>query len=38
MNLSGDDYTQTFGDLYTRYQGYLRVKGGDNRPLPTYWR
>jgi hypothetical protein len=34
MTLSGDDYSAAFSDLYRKYQGYLRLADGDNRPTP----
>ena len=35
MDLTGDDYSVTFADLYKKYDGLLRPVQGDNRPLPT---
>jgi hypothetical protein len=34
MDLTGDDYSLAFADLYKRYDGLLRPAQGDNRPLP----
>jgi hypothetical protein len=34
MSLSGDDYSAAFSDLYRKYQGYLRLADGNNRPTP----
>lgn len=34
MNLTGDEYSQAFADLYKEYDGLLRPAQGDNRPLP----
>jgi hypothetical protein len=32
---TGDDFATTFADRYASYGGVLRVRGGDNRPLPV---
>jgi hypothetical protein len=32
---NGDDFATTFADHYASYSGLLRVRGGDNRPLPV---
>jgi hypothetical protein len=34
MNLTGNDYSVAFADLYNKYDGLLRPAQGDNRPLP----
>ena len=34
MDLTGDDYSVAFADLYKKYDGLLRPVQGDNRPLP----
>jgi len=30
-----DIYTRTFRDKLINIRNYIRIKGGDNRPLPT---
>jgi uncharacterized protein len=32
---TGDDFAVTFADRYQSYWGLMRVRGGDNRPLPV---
>jgi hypothetical protein len=32
---TGDDFASAFADRYASYGGVLRVRGGDNRPLPV---
>lgn len=32
---NGDDFSSTFADRYASFGGPLRVRGGDNRPLPV---
>ncbi len=32
---NGDEFATTFADRYASYGGLLRVRGGDNRPLPV---
>jgi uncharacterized protein len=32
---NGDDFATAFADRYAEYGGPLRVRGGDNRPLPV---
>lgn len=34
MDLTGDDYSVAFADLYKKYDGLLRPVQGDNRPPP----
>jgi uncharacterized protein len=32
---TGDDFATVFADRYASYGGVLRIRGGDNRPLPV---
>lgn len=36
MRLTGDDYLRTFADLFENFDGLLRPRDGDNRPLPIH--
>lgn len=35
MRETGDDFATAFADRYLSAGGILRVRGGDNRPLPS---
>lgn len=32
-----DDITRAFADRYTKVEAFIRLAGGDNRPLPVHW-